>query len=43
MREARSIAVQYAHDAAAELRGLPESPARRTLEEVAHFVVARQA
>lgn len=41
MRSARDAAEKYAAQAAAELRSLPESTARRTLEDIARFVVAR--
>lgn len=43
LQQARAAAVEHAHQAAAELRALPESPARRTLEDLARFVVARTA
>jgi octaprenyl-diphosphate synthase len=41
MRQARDVAEMYAAQAAAELRSLPDSTARRTLEDIARFVVAR--
>ena len=41
MRQARDTAEKYAAQAAAELRSLPDSLARRTLEDIARFVVAR--
>lgn len=43
LQQARGVAVEHAQRAAAELRILPESPSRRTLEDLARFVVTRQA
>jgi octaprenyl-diphosphate synthase len=42
LRAARTTAEDHAAAAAAELRDLPATPARRTLEELTRFVVARQ-
>lgn len=43
LRAARGMAEDLAAKAAADLGRLPETPARRTLEQLAQFVVARQA
>lgn len=43
MRDARRVAEEIAEGAATELRALPDSLARRTLDDLARFVVARQA
>jgi octaprenyl-diphosphate synthase len=43
LRDARRVAEEIAAAAMAELHGLPETSARRTLEDLARFVVARHA
>jgi octaprenyl-diphosphate synthase len=43
LRDARQSAEAFAMNASLELRALGESPARRILEELARFVVSRQA
>ena len=43
LRDARRMAEELAEAARGELRRLPDSQARRTLEELARFVVARDA